>query len=630
MCLQRTVAMVVLLVALSSAVIGPPALCAQTEGLDDPAPAASYAETSQVVYSPPSANECAADAHTAGPALGEGWLISWLRRVAEARATRIVQRAVYQEGALGIISYWNIPEWDRLNRLPGDSPTLVGWPEFPDLSARPHGTFAFMITPQRAHELEEMMGAGAQIRLRALVDARTVPGTFSVVSATIPGSRNPHQEIILTAHLDEIGANDNASGSAVLLEVARTLKDLIDRKQIPPPVRTVRFLWGPEFLGPRAWLSKYLQGQVKRIANLNYDMSGEDLSKTGSVFSIVRTPDSTPSFLNALMECILDFMNRYNDYTYAVQKDFQIISVTGSREALRGRMEPFEEGSDHELFDHLGIPAVRIHAAWPDWFYHSSKDSPDKSDPTTLHRSIFAGLAAIVSMSYAEDPQAVDLGQIAWEYGKRGVARDVTRAIALVSSAASANLPARARWARAIARHAYDREQAAILSCGVFTENPATERILAEKAADLGRDQQTSMQSIDNALSARATELGVALPSVAPTAAELEAARLVPMRRPGEELKGLGYVGSRVESKAEAGRVEKALTAVEATMKREGAFDLQVYAVPDAPAFYVDGHRSILDIWEHFAAEYRPLPLDILRTYFDLFEKMGVMTIHRK
>jgi hypothetical protein len=78
--------MVALLVALSSAVIGPPALCAQTEGLDDPAPAASYAETSQVVYSPPSANECAADAHTADPALSEGWLISWLRRVAEARA----------------------------------------------------------------------------------------------------------------------------------------------------------------------------------------------------------------------------------------------------------------------------------------------------------------------------------------------------------------------------------------------------------------------------------------------------------------------------------------------------------------------------------------------------------------
>jgi len=323
-------------------------------------------------------------------------------------------------------------------------------------------------------------------------------------------------------------------------------------------------------------------------------------------------------------------MNRYNDYTYAVQKDFQIISVTGSREPLRGRMEPFEEGSDHELFDHLGIPGVRIHAAWPDWFYHSSKDSPDKSDPTTLHRSVFAGLAAIVSMAYAEDSQAVELGQIAREYGQRGIARDVTKATALISSSTSSSLPARARWAQAITHHAYDREEAAILSCEVFAEGLGAKRALERQAADLRRDQAVSIQSLDDALSVRATALGVVVPSAATTAGEQEAARLVPARRVGEELKGLGFVRSRLDSKAEADRVEKALTDVEATMKQDGAFDLRVYAVPDAPAFYVDGHRSILEIWEGSTAEYDNLPLDILRSYFDLFEKAGVMAIRTK
>jgi hypothetical protein len=62
----------------------------------------------------------------------------------------IVDRAVYKHGAAGIVSYWTIPAWDRLNRLPGDNVDLVGWRYLPDPVNKPHGTFAFMISVRRA------------------------------------------------------------------------------------------------------------------------------------------------------------------------------------------------------------------------------------------------------------------------------------------------------------------------------------------------------------------------------------------------------------------------------------------------------------------------------------------------
>ena len=50
----------------------------------------------------------------------------------------------------------------------------------------------------------------------------------------------------------------------------------------------------------------------------------------------------------------------------------------------------------------------------------------------------------------------------------------------------------------------------------------------------------------------------------------------------------------------------------------------------DAPAYYADGQRSILDIRDEIAAEYAPVPVEALEHYFQAFEKAGVMKISRK
>jgi hypothetical protein len=62
-------------------------------------------------------------------------------------------------------------------------------------------------------------------------------------------------------------------------------------------------------------------------------------------------------------------------------------------------------------------------------------------------------------------------------------------------------------------------------------------------------------------------------------------------------------------------------------MRRGGDNDLRIMSLDDAPAFYVDGRRSIMDIHDAIAAEYTPIPITVLETYFQLFESAGVMKI---
>jgi hypothetical protein len=142
----------------------------------------------------------------------------------------VAEQAVTGRGAAGIISSRSVPSWDQLNRLPGDFPDQVGWNR---VGRRPDGswpsTFAFSITSRRAAELRALLAQG-RVKVRAIVDTETMPGSLEVVSGVIRGTTHPEEEIVVTAHLDHYkpGANDNASGSAIILEIARTLRALID------------------------------------------------------------------------------------------------------------------------------------------------------------------------------------------------------------------------------------------------------------------------------------------------------------------------------------------------------------------------------------------------------------------
>ena len=542
----------------------------------------------------------------------------------------VVDRAVYKGGALGIVSYWTVPEWDRLNRLPGDYPRLVGWRYLPDPGPDRHGTFAFMISPERAHELHEIMRT-SPVRLHATVDAELVAGDLGIVTAVIRGSEYPDEEVLVSAHLDEIGADDNASGSASNLEMARTLKYLIDTHQMPRPLRTIRFIWGPEFAATYAWFSKHLNDPVRRIADLNFDQVGGNLTKLNAVYMVSYTPDSMPSFLNSVMQSIVNFMNKYNNVRYPIQRDFQIISVTGTRDRLQGIMIPFIHGSDSEIYNQLNIPAV-FTVILPENYYHSSQDTPDKLDPTQLHRSVFSGLAAMTTLAYGGDNDAVHVAELAFLGARDRIAADRERASSLILASTPGNLGENVRWARMIVRHSYRRESAAIRSSSVFAQTPPSRQAVAKVAQLLQAEEDGALRQFDELASMKAARLGVTLDPVVPSTEEREADRLVPRWNKGRELLGTDYVFPKgaADSTLHVDRVREAIAQAEKKMGAQGEDPLRVMGFADAPAYYANGQRSMLEIRDSIAAEFTPLPLDVIELYFRAFEKAGVMTIEQR
>ncbi|MBN1223982.1 MAG: DUF4910 domain-containing protein [Candidatus Aminicenantes bacterium] len=569
----------------------------------------------------------------------------------------IMEKAVYEKGAAGIISYWSVPSViDLPNRQPGDFPDHVGWARLPEPTNEKPGSFAFMISARRAQELKLMLETAeadkpsgfefpsmaspppgirsrGPVRVKAAVETQSGPGTLDVVSGIIPGSKYPEEEIVITAHLCHYkpGAVDNASGSASILEMARTLLDLIQRGELPPPLRTIRFLWVPEYTGTWAWLDKHLKDSVVRIANLNFDMPGPDLTKTNAVFSISYTADYVPSYLNAMMESILDFMNANNDQRYAANKEFQIISVRGSRTRLQGRMLPFEFGTDYEVFNNLGIPGTNV-IGWPDNNYHTDADSPDKVDPTQLHRTVFAGLAAGVMIAYADQGNAADIAHLTLVYGKERIHRSEEEAAQMVLCSTADDFLESKKWAKNLIRHAYEREREAIISSNVFARRASEQAVIQQTARLLEDDQEDSLRYIGELAAAKSKSLGIQDGEIPPSDAEKRAARFIPARNAGKELLGIAYVASAIaqDKTLDLPSLMEALDQASVNMREKGTDDLRIFSLFEAPGYYADGKRSLLDIRNAIAAEYIPLPIEALELYFRAFEKAGVMSLTEK
>ena len=114
--------------------------------------------------------------------------------------------------------------------------------------------------------------------VRAKITAKSEEVDLHVPQCVIQGTDTTAGEIIFTAHLYEgyvkMGANDNASGSAVLLEVAHLLNDLIKEGKIEKPKRNIRFLWVPEFSGTIPWVNAHKELVKKALCNINLDMVG--------------------------------------------------------------------------------------------------------------------------------------------------------------------------------------------------------------------------------------------------------------------------------------------------------------------------------------------------------------------
>jgi len=300
------------------------------------------------------------------------------------RAREVVKR-IRGRGAVGLIVY---PDAERA-AASYDLVQYAGlFPQAGELDATPMG---FSISRRAADRLIEQLGKGP-VRVRGEVDAEYSDGTMRILEAVISGTDPGAGEILLVAHLchPSPSANDNASGSGLLLELARALREFSGEA---PLRHTVRLLWVPEFNGTIPWAAS----SVEKLRNvrfvLNLDMVGQSPEAIGEPFRVSRIPNARPTYLNACFEPILE----------KIAENEAAFSSQGSRRSLHWTLAPPCGGSDHLVFQATphGLPATMLHHNDPYW--HTSMDTVDKVDPTRLKQVGVLTAALAVLPTWAAD-----------------------------------------------------------------------------------------------------------------------------------------------------------------------------------------------------------------------------------
>jgi len=312
---------------------------------------------------------------------------------------RVHDLAVLQRGAVGIL-FDGMAEHEPA-RPAWELPDIIQYTSFWWRSDVPK-CFGFALSPREGERLRRLIrqrqenGEGP-VRVRAHVDARLYDGTLEVVSATIPGESD--EEVVLVGHLchPQPSCNDNASGAAAVLEVARTLQSLISTGKLAKPRRTLRFLLLPEMSGTYAFLSANEPRIPRMVAGLNLDMVGQDQDQCGSSFLLESPPDALPSFVLELLACLRERL-----FT-----EGKTHTKVGGFPLFRHAITPFSGGSDHYIFSDpsVGVPMPMI-IQWPDKFYHTTADTLDKVDPAMLGKVCVLSAAYVYWLAGARESEA--------------------------------------------------------------------------------------------------------------------------------------------------------------------------------------------------------------------------------
>ena len=304
---------------------------------------------------------------------------------------QVFAQAVRARGAAGVISS-EIAPYTR----PADTPDILQWGSIPyDDTLR---SFGFKATPRVAARLRQALAGGA-VSLHVEIDSTFHRRPNRTLVVEIPGTTRAQQRIVLAAHVQEPGANDNASGCGTLLASALAMQDAIRRGAVPAPSRTITFLWLDEIRGSEQWIKDHADQMKGVVAMLSLDMTGEDTAKTGGTFLIEKQPDpsaiwerpSDPhsewgagkidpatlrgSFLNDLHLAVA--LRRARDTGWVV------------------RTNPYEGGSDHTVFMRAGVPSL-LNWHFTDRYYHTNLDTIDKVSPGEMqHVGILVGTTAM-------------------------------------------------------------------------------------------------------------------------------------------------------------------------------------------------------------------------------------------
>jgi hypothetical protein len=316
--------------------------------------------------------------------------------LAESSVSGTFAEAVQKRGALGVLAFrqpaFNRPEINR---------SAIQFTQIPQDTVRK--AWAMPISRGALDSLRVLLARGP-VRVRAIVKTRLFPSVERTVVAEVHGTQRPDERFVFSAHVQEPGANDNASGVGALSELARVL-GVFSKNGSVRPKRTITMLFGNEVAQTRNFLADDSVRTRGVHWGLSMDMVGEDTKKTGGTFLIEKMPDPSAVWTRgdekhsewggSPMSKDKIVPHYFNDFLLARALD---------QAATNGwvvRTNPFEGGSDHTPFLTFKKPGV-LFWHFTDQCYHTDCDRIDKVSAVTLANTGITALVSALTLTTAD------------------------------------------------------------------------------------------------------------------------------------------------------------------------------------------------------------------------------------
>ena len=300
-----------------------------------------------------------------------------------------VHRTATNRGAIGALGY-SIPAYTQPQKYP-NSIQFSGIQLGKDFK----NTFGIILSTRAKDRLKAALSKGP-VRLRVKTETKLYPSEELTLVADVKGKSFPQERFVFSAHVQEPGANDNATGVGTLAEMARVTAEMSKTGSYTPQ-RSLTFLWGDEIVSTRRYVTED-SVRAKGIQwGMSLDMVGEDTQKTGGTFLIEKMPDPSAVWTRGdekhsewggrpLPEKAIK-PHYFNDF---------ILNRCLDQAKTNGwvvKTNPYEGGSDHTPFLDANLPGLLM---WhfTDVFYHTDADRLENVSAWEMKN---VGVSALVS-----------------------------------------------------------------------------------------------------------------------------------------------------------------------------------------------------------------------------------------
>lgn len=316
----------------------------------------------------------------------------------------LFEYAVVDRGAAGVLAY-SMPFYTQ----PQDNKEAVQFGEIAYDDSRKSWGITLSYSAQA--KLRDALGSGS-VRIGVATQVEWTSNAIEkAVVAEVRGSVRPNERFVFAAHVQEPGANDNASGVALQLEMARVAATLLDSGVVNPR-RTITFLWGDEMAATTRFIAQDPSRAEGIRWGISVDMVGQDPAKTGAGFLIEKMPDPSAIWTRG--------NESFSEWgAEAISKDRLrphylndvVLGRALERAATNGwivNTNPFEGGSDHETLLDADIPALLL---WhfTDKYYHTDLDRLEMVSASEMKNVGVTALTTALTLASADAPTAQQL-----------------------------------------------------------------------------------------------------------------------------------------------------------------------------------------------------------------------------